>query len=859
MSTAYEFPEAYSQSPSIYAYSDVNYPGRLKIGYTTRDVKVRVAEQYPQIPKDAPTPYHIELIESAVREDGSTFDDHAVHRYLKAHGVKSNKEWFTCTLDQAVAAIVAVRSRWSNEEGRTQDFKTRPEQSAAIEKTVHYFDEMAKEGRTPRFLWNAKMRFGKTFTTYQLAKRLGYKRVLILTFKPAVRSAWKEDLETHVDFEGWQFIASPAKGDYYLIDSIDVQYQAADKSRPIVCFGSFQDFLGLQKDGSIKAKNEWVHTTNWDLVVFDEYHFGAWRDNAKKLFDDVDEEKQAKGEDTIYEEESKLIKEAATTGYAPNDETWLPITARAYLYLSGTPFRALNSGEFIEEQIYNWTYTDEQRAKEEWGDKPGNPYAALPKLTLVTYQLPDQIRKIAEEGEFNEFNLNVFFEAEGKENDAKFKHEDEVQKWLDLMRGALLEEETNNLKLGRNKAPMPFSDVRLLHLCPHTLWFLPNVAACYAMRNLLRKKQNVFYQDYKINVCAGTKAGVGAAALEPVERSMGNPLKSKSITLSCGKLTTGVTVKPWTGVLMLRNLSSPETYFQTAFRVQSPWTVPNESGGQDIVKQECFVFDFALNRALKEVADYSCRLSVDGQSPERKVEEIIGFLPVLAYDGAAMRRISASEILDIAMSGASGTMLARRWESALLVNVDNGTLQRLLDSDEALAALEKIEAFRGLNQDIEMIINKTDAVKKAKKDGKDKTGKEKKELDEEEKDIKNKRKKIQEKLIKLATRIPIFMYLTDAREECLKAVIETVEPKLFEKVTGLVVHDFQLLCGLDVFNAELMNDAVYKFKRYEDASLTYAGIDAHHNDARVGGFDQTITREEYNARYKAPREANRRA
>ena len=847
MRQAYEFPQAYDKRPTIYVYSDDHFPGRLKIGYTTRDVKIRVAEQYPTIPKDAAKPYRILFTASAVREDGSTFDDHAVHKYLKSQGYKWSKEWFDCALDEVKAAIVAVRKRWDHNETRVLDFKMRPEQAEAVEKTASYFREMTQEGKTPRFLWNAKMRFGKTFTTYQLAKKLGYKRVLILTFKPAVRSAWKEDLLSHADFKGWQFIANPEQ--YGLLDNIDVQYENADHSRPIVCFGSFQDFLGLQNDGTIKTKNEWVHTLNWDLVVFDEYHFGAWRDNAKKLFEDVDEKNQSKLEEAIYDEEEKNAqKSAVVSGETSIDESWLPITARGYLYLSGTPFRALNSGEFIEEQIYNWTYTDEQRAKEEWHGKGANPYAALPKLTLVTYQLPDAIRKIAEEdGEFDSFNLNVFFEAEGDGDDAKFKYEEYVQKWLDLMRGAYQPEEKNNLKLGSLKAPMPFSDVRLLDLCPHTLWFLPGKAACYAMRNLLKKSQNTFYQDYKINVCAGTKAGVGAAALPPIEKSMGDPLRTKTITLSCGKLTTGVTVKPWTGVLMLRNLSSPETYFQTAFRVQSPWTVPNDEGGQEIVKQECFVFDFALNRALRQVADYSCRLSVDGKSPESKVEEIIGFLPVLAYDGAAMRRISAAEILDIAMSGASATMLARRWESALLVNVDNGTLERLLNTPEALEALEKIEAFRGLNKDIETIINKTNAVKDAKKEKEELTKKEKKELSDEEKEIKSKRREIQEKLVKLATRIPIFMYLTDAREECLKEVIHTIEPRLFEKVTGLPVDDFNLLCRLNVFNAELMNDAVYKFKRYEDASLTYAGIDTHEKDAQVGLYDRTISKEEYNA------------
>ena len=326
---------------------------------------------------------------------------------------------------------------------------------------------------------------------------------------------------------------------------------------------------------------------------------------------------------------------------------------------------------------------------------------------------------------------------------------------------------------------------------------------------------------------------------------MGNPLETKSITLSCGKLTTGVTVKPWTGVFMLRNLKSPETYFQTAFRVQSPWTVTDDSGNQQIMKHECYVFDFALDRALRQISDYSCRLNINEDNPEKKVEQFISFLPVLAYDGSTMKQISAQDVLDIALAGTSATLLARRWESALLVNVDNDTLTRLMNNPSAMEALMKIEGFRSLNQDIETIINKSEKVKKAKKDGDEKlTPKEKKQLSDEEKEYKSLRKQIQEKLIKFATRVPIFMYLTDYRERTLKDVITQLEPGLFKKVTGLDVKDFEMLCSLGVFNASLMNDAIFKFKRYEDASLSYTGVDLH-DAADVGGWDTVIKREEY--------------
>ena len=497
-------------------------------------------------------------------------------------------------------------------------------------------------------------------------------------------------------------------------------------------------------------------------------------------------------------------------------------------------------------QSANWTYSDEQRAKRDWQD-PVNPYAALPRMVLLTYQLPDAIREIAMQGEFNEFDLNVFFSAEGLGPQARFKYPDEIQKWLDLIRGAFMPTSIDSLKLGARKPPLPFSDARLLGVLSHSFWFLPSVASCHAMRNLLALRQNRFYHDYKVVVAAGNAAGIGVAALQPVEEAMDDPLKTKTITLSCGKLTTGVTVKPWTGILMLRNSSSPETYFQAAFRVQSPWTVRNPDGAspntEQIIKEECYVFDFAPERALRQIAEYSCRLNVNETNAEKKVDEFISFLPVLAYDGSTMKQIDAAGILDMAMSGTTATLLARRWESALLVNVDNDTLRRLMSNDKAMAALMSIEGFRNLNQDIATIINKSDAIKKTRKEANDAelSVREKKELSEAEREYKALRRQIQEKLIKFATRVPIFMYLTDYRERTLKDVITQLEPGLFKKITGLSVKDFDLLVSLNVFNSALMNDAVYKFKRYEDASLSYTGINRHEGED-IGLYDTVITR-----------------
>lgn len=839
--------------PTIYAYTEQQYRNRpwtgtrqgkglLKVGYTTRPVAVRMAEHYPTIRPDK-IPYRVVLEQPALRDDGTFFTDHDVHAALKKMKVKcAAGEWYECTASEVESAILAVRKRKSPVEQLRYDFAMRPEQRKAVELTKAYFEKFATENgtsRTPHFLWNAKMRFGKTFTTYQLAKTMSWKKILVLTFKPAVHNAWEDDLKSHVDFKGWQFISQNT------VDDPSEAFRNRDTSKPVVWFASFQDMLGKTDVGGMKAHNAEAHGTNWDCIVLDEYHFGAWRETAKDLYDAEDKREAAfvDGEGRDY-----------------FDEELMPLTTYHYLYLSGTPFRAINTGEFLEDQIFNWTYSDEQRAKEEWREADGpNPYAELPQMILMTYQMPPEIREVALKGEFNEFDLNEFFKADkvpGKD-EYRFKYEDSVQKWLDLLRGQYLPSAIDALKT-KERPPMPFSDGRLLDTLCHTFWFLPSVASCHAMAQLMAKKGNSFFHDYTVIVCAGTEAGIGVKALGPVIDSIGNPLKTKTITLSCGKLTTGVTVPPWSGIFMLRSTTSPEAYFQAAFRVQSPWKVRNPEGDAankvEIIKPVCYVFDYAPDRALGEIAEYSARLDVNStQTPEQRVEEFIKFLPVLCFDGSSMRSLNAGEILDLVISGTASTMLARRWESALLVNVDNDTLQRLINSPEAMEALSRIEGFRGLRDTIDTIINRSDALKKLKKErsesGEKVDKKEKKELSDEEKEIKSKRKEIQEKLMKFATRIPVFMYLTDYREQTLKDVITQLETKLFTRVTGLSLADFELLVSLGVFNAELMNSAIFAFKRYEDASLSYTGLNRHAGEM-VGGWDTALTSVEAAAQVK---------
>jgi hypothetical protein len=825
----------------IYAWSVNNpspdYAGLTKVGQTTQeDVNARIRQSQGQV-QQAYT-LHVDAV--AEREDGTIFRDGDVRRRLVDKGfenvlVESSREWIRCSPADVRAAILELQKGLTFSRARHQDFPMRREQADAVNATHAYFMSRWEEDMhaVPRFLWNAKMRFGKTFTAYQLAKKLKARRVLVVTFKPAVEDAWQTDLESHVDFEGWQYLSRNAPGDPKKVPT----------RTPLVYFGSFQDLLGRDASGKVKKQNQWLHDEKWDLVILDEYHFGAWRDTARELFEGEEDEGKLEYSRALESVNDDLVGLSAEV---------LPITTRAYLYLSGTPFKALATGEFIEEAIFNWTYTDEQRAKADFAARNAdkwNPYNALPQMRLLTYQMPDELVAIASSGEFDEFDLNAFFDATGTGKKAQFRHKNDVQKWLDIIRGQYAPRAVENLKTG-TRPPFPYSDVRLLPYLQHAFWFLPNVAACHAMANLLAEKHNTFWRDYEVMVAAGVSAGIGLDALPPVRKAIGSGFDTKTITLSCGKLTTGVTVPQWSSILMLRNLKSPETYFQAAFRVQSPWTVRNPNGDnpdvEEVFKPVCFVFDFAPTRALRQLASYGMGLAPGGTNPEVAVRDLVSFLPVLAYDGANMTQIDAGGILDIAMAGTSATLLARKWESALLVNVDNDTLRRIMDNPDAMAAVERIEGWRSLGDNIiETIINKSEKVKELK--NKAMANKlredEKKELSAEEKEYKSKRKLVQEKLIKFATRIPAFMYLTDFRENTLRDVITKLEPELFHTVTGLTVQDFHLLVSLKVFNTEQMNQAVFAFRRYEDASLRYTGIESHDGLAHYGLYDTVVARE----------------
>lgn len=813
--------------PKIYAWTDeqhVEIPwaggregtGLIKVGYTDRNVDARIRESRG-IKSPTTKPHELLLTEAALTDEGAVFRDHSVHAQLTAAGVTrvvdadgAPTEWFETTVEEVRAAIEAARTGTKLDRlTKRASFPMRAEQQAAVERTSAYFRAHADDGQAPHFLWNAKMRFGKTFTSYKLAAEMGWTRVLVLTYKPAVEASWRADLEGHTDFEGWRFKGSADP-------TVDL-----DDPTPLVWFASFQDVLGTDDDGNPKVKNEDLYLTAWDAVIIDEYHFGAWRDAARSLYvKDLGGDPTERREQQTPDVENEV---AAADVEAVLDRLALDI--RHYLYLSGTPFRALTQGEFLEDQVFNWTYADEQRTKTTWPEHERNPYAALPTMHLFAYQMPEKLKQVALNNA-SQFSLTEFFRTENDGGTPKFVHEAEVQKWLDLLRGQDITELWTTVS-NKRRPPLPYEDTSLLVALQHTVWYLPSVDACVAMRDLLAASHNTFYRDYTIVVAAGPGAGMGKDALPPVERAIGPvPQDSKSITLSCGKLLTGVTVPPWAGILMLRELKSPETYFQAAFRVQSPWTstvADAEVGGETelIHKRDCFVIDFSPNRALQLVVDYATKLNDEVASErdqQRAVEEFLEFLPVLVFEGYGMSQLRAADVIDYLTRGTSASMLARRWNSSELIKLDLNAMQTLLDNEDLVASLEQIEMFRNLKDDLTAMISTNKELKQKQVADKKLDGEDKK----RKKDAADRRETLRKRLQHFITRIPAFMYLTDDRESTIKDIITQQESEMFEQVTQLTLDHFRQLVDAGVFDDGKMNDAVWKFRQFEDPSLDYA-------------------------------------
>ena len=385
-------------------------------------------------------------------------------KFSETGNIEGQNEFFKVSLEQLKAVIGQLQSGIGKSgievnSSRTDNFKLRREQREAISLTKNAYNN----GHN-KFLWNAKMRFGKTFTSYKLIEEMGFDEILMITYKPSVINSWIDDLSSHVDFDGWGYSA--------LVGGNEL-HKNAREGKPTIIFKSFQDVKQRDKNGEIKDKNKELYSNIYDLIIFDEYHFGSWNENSKNEF-------------------TKEYKVLDNYQDWLNDKTNNLIKGKYKLFLSGTPFRVLSIGEFDDDEVFTWSYKDEQIEKNREVNKENVQYASLPKMILMGYKLPDEFSDYYMSEETNEFSLNAFF----KSTDRKFANEDDVIKFLRWISGY-----GSKVDLGFK----PFSDKDISHYVDHTYWMLPSVSACYAMMELLNSGIIPLFDDYEVILAADSK------------------------------------------------------------------------------------------------------------------------------------------------------------------------------------------------------------------------------------------------------------------------------------------------------------------------------------------------------------------
>jgi superfamily II DNA or RNA helicase len=830
----------------IYQTPDSKKDGLIKIGDTERNSHTRIKEQLNGAGVHDAGQLDYELIyeTKAVKEDDTEFSDKTIHKILHQKGylnhkvfqenllVKNDTEWFKIDADKVIHLIEKFKEGLEPEKidiDRFQDFPMRPEQEAAVLKTEKYF--LSSDGKsTTEVLWNAKMRFGKTFTAYQLVKKMNFTKTLILTYKPAVEDAWKKDLEHHKDFKDYVFLKR---------DSLSSINSYLDKGEKIVAFASYQDLLGENNDGTdIKERHLQLFETHWDIVIIDEFHYGSSTKKAQELIKEKaetkkeekaqlkelhSEEDEEQIEEEISEEIEKIVEKSATSDYR--------------LFLSGTPFRAIADSKFEKDAIFNWTYTDEQRAKEQWNidfpdKKDSNPYKSLPQIQMFVYKVSKELIEAGKDVDKDEFSLNHFFKA----SKGKFINETAVIKWLNLISGVtrphaeIADEIADEIEIQPSQYPFDHEGDLVKEL-DHTLWYFNRVDTAVAMKKLL--ENHSIFKTYHIILAAGKNMKSGVDAVEPVLSAIDS--NKKTITLTVGKLTTGVSVPKWKAVMFLRDTESPENYFQTAFRAQTPF----KDKATGYMKEKCYIFDFSPNRSLKLLTSYSEKLTTDSHltTSEERITEFIKYLPVLKVAGNTMVNMDARSVLTFDLSGIDAKGLGERFIERKNIAVTREVIDAINSSpetqDKCKEIFEKIKMFKRFsgasdkemkNSDVDIANLDVNNNKIKKLEGAEtKTEKEekekKKEIDEAEKDLKSERDKVRELLKTLLSRVPIFMYLTDATEENLEQVLVETKKDLFRKATGITTDDFRYLRDVGLIKIDSIDGYILKFVQLENQNF----------------------------------------
>lgn len=649
--------------PQIYAYITPDYPrndGWVKIGYTDqKDVHVRINQQtqtagiYYDLLWSAPAKF------SPHPDVNDWFTDKQFHSYLRIFKHVKQRlphEWFFYDNkpEQSHQDFTDFLAHRHDQASQQLDYELRDEQQQAIQQTLAY----AQETPEGEFLWNAKPRFGKTLTTYDLVRQLDAHKVLIVTNRPAIANSWFDDFQKFIAWQtDYAFVSeSDALKERPVLTREQFLNQRANGRKRMITFLSLQDLKGSIYFGGSHDKLKWIEETPWDLLVIDEAHEGVETFKTDVAFD--------------------------------------KIQRKFTLHLSGTPFRALASGKFSANEIYNWTYADEQAAKAAWHDPDRqNPYAKLPQLNLFSYQMgqmiTDEVNRGANiDGENIDyaFDLNEFFAT----NDSgKFIHEADVKKWLDTL--------THNLKY-------PFSTDQLRNELKHTFWLLNRVASAKALQKLLNN--HPVFGEYAIILAAGdgsrddssdTSTHVSDAEQVTSQRALDRVKHAilqheKTITLSVGQLTTGITIPEWTAVLMLSNVKSPSLYMQAAFRAQNPWEY--QVNGELRQKHNAYVFDFAPERTLTIYEEFANNLSRHtsgggGTGDERRanIQQLLNFFPVIAEDSAGqMVELDVNQVLTLPKVFKAQEVVRRGFMSNFLFHNISG----IFASEKAREILEQL-------------------------------------------------------------------------------------------------------------------------------------------------------------------------
>lgn len=636
----------------VYAYTLPTVPtheGCVKVGETSREVEQRLREQLQTIG----IKHNLLFEKLAKHSDGNWFHDKDLHRFFILNNIEKvdfetgADEWFYFNDKPHRAEELTdkfIRKDYSDigHKDNHYDYILRDEQKSAVQETLSYYKN---PNYGTEFLWNAKPRFGKTLTTYDFIRKIDAKKVLIVTNRPAIANSWFDDFNK---FIGWQeehikFISETdalkkcAMNRNEYIDFAKSYIENNEDINPgYIAFVSLQDLKGAKFAGGQYDKLEWIRDESWDILVIDEAHEGV--DTSK------------------------------------TDKAFSKIRRNFTLHLSGTPFKAIANSKFHTDQIYNWSYADEQLAKKTWNESFGtNPYENLPTLNLFTYQMSKIIEDTVREGsKINEeetvdyaFDLNEFFRTD---DNGKFIYESSVKQFLD------------NLTTGK----FPFAESEYRHKLNHTLWLLSRVASAKALEKLLKK--HPVFSSYEIVLAAGdgqsleddleellgktTDARSNEKSYDKVKKAIKN--NEKTITLSVGQLTTGVTIPEWTGVMILSNIQSPEFYFQAAFRAQNPYEFKDDTTGMLIQKENAYVFDFAPERTLllydefaNNLSSYSVKAGVDERKD--KIIELLNFFPVIAEDEkGTMHELNAEEVLTIPKQIKATEVVKRGFMSNLL-------------------------------------------------------------------------------------------------------------------------------------------------------------------------------------------------